>query len=119
MSDLLINFLNPALILKIIINRPSFKKNFNSNEYNAFFYHISTSLTNYASPLVRKPIRAIRFSDKSDLRCRLRCRIIIRSRILLKVELLFDLELLIEVELLLEVESIFDLELLLEVKLLL
>ena len=50
--------------------------------------------------LLRKPIRAIRFSDKYDLRFQHRG---------------FDVELLLEVELLLKVKLLFDLKLLLEV----
>ena len=73
----------------------------------------------YAKLLIarlRKPIRAIRFSDKYDLRFQDRS---FDVELLLQAELLFKLELLKEVELLLEDEVVFDLELLLEVELLL
>ena len=54
---------------------------------------------------VWKPIRAICFSIKQDLRFQDRS---------FDAKLLFDLELLLEAELLLEVELLLDLELLLE-----
>ena len=56
--------------------------------------------------LLRKPIRAIRFSDKYDLRFQHRG---------FDVELLLQVELLLEVELLLKVKLLFDLKLLLEI----
>ena len=61
----------------------------------------------------RKPIRAIRFSFKYDLRFQERSfnvELLLEVDLSLQVELQFDLKLLLEVTLLLEVEFLFDLE---------
>ena len=60
---------------------------------------------------IRKPIKAIRFSNKYDLCFQDRSfdvELLLEIQLLLEVELLFDLEFLLEVELPLEVELLLE-----------